>query len=181
METLSYILDRRSIRRFTNQKIDNLIITKILTAAMYAPSAVNRQPWHFVVIDDPQLLLKIMEIHPYARMLQTASHAIVVCGDEELQHDDGYWVVDCGAATQNLLLAAYTLGVGSCWVGLQPREERKTAFSRLLSLPYHVLPFAMVALGYADEVKPRPDRFQKEKVRYNSWDLSFASKKPDAL
>jgi nitroreductase len=173
MEPLSYILDRRSIRRFTNQKIDNLTITKILRAAMYAPSAVDCQPWHFVVIDDPQLLLKIMEIHPYARMLQTASHAVVVCGDEELQHDDGYWVVDCGAATQNLLLAAHSLGVGSCWVGLQPREERKAAFSRLLALPYHVKPFALVALGYPDEIKPRPDRFHPDKVKYNGWDLPY--------
>jgi nitroreductase len=173
MENLSYILDRRSIRRFTDQKVDNLIIKEILTAAMYAPSAVNRQPWHFVVIDSPDMLLKIMEIHPHARMLQTASHAIVVCGDEELQHDDGYWVVDCGAATQNLLLAAHSLGLGTCWVGLQPREERKAAFSRLLSLPWHVKPYAMVALGYPEEHKSRPERFHPEKVKYNGWGKPF--------
>jgi len=178
MESLNYILDRRSIRRFKDQKVDNLTIKKILTAAMYAPSAVDRQPWHFVVIDDPKMLLKIMEIHPYARMLQTASHAIVVCGDEDLQHDDGYWVVDCGAATQNLLLAAHTLGLGTCWVGLQPREERKSVFSRLLSLPYHVKPFAMVALGYPDETKTRPQRFHPEKVKYNGWDQPFFHGQP---
>jgi nitroreductase len=166
-------MDRRSIRRFTGQKVDNMMIKEILRAAMYAPSAVNRQPWHFVVIDDPNMLLKIMEIHPHARMLQTASHAIVVCGDENLQHDDGYWVVDCGAATQNILLAAHSLGLGSCWVGLQPREERKSAFSRLLSLPWHVKPFAMVALGYPDEIKPRPERFHPEKVRHNSWEQPY--------
>lgn len=181
MESLSYILDRRSIRRFTPQKIDNPTLTKILTAAMYAPSAVDRQPWHFVVIDDPQLLLKIMEIHPHARMLQTASHAVVVCGDEELQHDDGYWVVDCGAATQNLLLAAHTLGIGSCWVGLQPREERKSAFSRLLSLPSQVKPFSLVALGYPDEQKSRPRRFHPQKLRYNGWAQTYNTSEPDGL
>ena len=159
MEKLNYILDRRSIRRFTDQKIDNEKIKSILTAAMYAPSAVNMQPWHFVVIDKSSMMEKIMEIHPHARMLQSASHAVVVCGDEQLQHDDGYWVVDCGAATQNLLLAAQTLGLGACWVGLHPREERKAAFSRLLHLPSHVLPFALVALGYPEEFKPRPDIF----------------------
>jgi len=173
MEKLNYILDRRSIRRFTGQKIGNGEIKAMLTAAMYAPSAVNMQPWHFVVIDDPRLMQKIMEIHPYARMLQSASHAVVVCGDEELQHADGYWVVDCGAATQNLLLAAQTLGIGSCWVGLHPREERKIAFSRLLQLPSHVKPFALVALGYPEERKPRPDRFHAEKVKYNGWERSF--------
>ena len=82
MEKLDYILDRRSIRRFTDEKIDNNQIKIILTAAMYAPSAVNMQPWHFVVIHDRSMMEKVMEIHPYARMLQTASHAVVVCGDE---------------------------------------------------------------------------------------------------
>jgi nitroreductase len=173
MEKLNYILDRRSIRRFTDQKIDNEKIKSILTAAMYAPSAVNMQPWHFVVIDKSSMMEKIMEIHPHARMLQSASHAVVVCGDEQLQHDDGYWVVDCGAATQNLLLAAQTLGLGACWVGLHPREERKAAFSRLLHLPSHVLPFALVALGYPEEFKPRPDRFHGEKVKYNGWNKPY--------
>ena len=176
MKRLSYIIDRRSIRRFTPQKIDPEGIKKILTAAMYAPSAVDRQPWHFVVIDDSGMMEKIMKIHPYARMLQTASHAIIVCGDEQLQHDDGYWVVDCGAATQNLLLAAHTLGMGACWVGLQPREERKISFARLLHLPPHVKPFAMVALGYPDETKSRPERFHPHKVKYNGWEQSYFEK-----
>lgn len=173
MKRIEHILDRRSIRRFTDQKIDNETIKNILTAAMYAPSAVNLQPWHFVVIDQWPVMEKIMEIHPHARMLQTASHAIVVCGDLQLQHDDGYWVVDCGATTQNLLLAAYALGLGSCWVGIHPREERKSAFSRLLSLPSHVLPFALVALGYPDEQKRRPERFHPDKVKLNAWDTPF--------
>jgi nitroreductase len=173
MEKLNYILDRRSIRRFTDQKIDSEQIKSILTAAMYAPSAVNMQPWHFVVIDESSIMEKIMEIHPHARMLQSASHAVVICGDEQLQHDDGYWVVDCGAATQNLLLAAQTLGLGACWVGLHPREERKAAFTRLLHLPSHVLPFALVALGYPEELKPRPDRFHAKKVKYNGWNKPY--------
>ncbi len=176
MGKIDYILDRRSIRRFTDQKIDREQILTLLTAAMYAPSAVNMQPWHFVVIDDPTMMQTIMEIHPYARMLQTASHAVVVCGDEQLQHGDGYWVVDCGAATQNLLLAAHAMGLGACWVGLHPREERKTAFSRLLQLPSHVLPFALVALGYPEEQKPRPERFHADKIRYNGWHNSYIQK-----
>ena len=176
MEKLNYILYRRSIRRYTDQKISEQQIKNLLTAAMYAPSAVNRQPWHFVVIDDSSMMEKIMEVHPHARMLQTASHAIVVCGDEQLQHDDGYWIVDCGAATQNLLLAAETMGLGSCWVGLHPREKRKIAFSRLLHLPSHVKPFALVALGYPDERKKRPDRFHAEKVKYNDWNIPYFTK-----
>jgi len=143
---------------------------------MYAPSAVNCQPWHFVVIDQPQLMNELMEIHPHAGMLKTASHGIVVCGDEQLQHDDGYWVVDCGAATQNLLLAAHALGLGTCWVGLHPREGRKASFASLLNLPAHIKPFALVALGYPRENKPRPDRFHPEKVKHNGWDHPYFKK-----
>jgi nitroreductase len=173
MKEIEHILDRRSIRRFSDQKIDDESIKTLLTASMYAPSAVNLQPWHFVVIDQWNMMEKIMEVHPHARMLATASHAIVVCGDLQQQHDDGYWVVDCGAATENLLLAAHALGLGSCWVGIHPREARKTAFSRLLSLPSHIKPFALVALGYPDEKKPRPQRFQAQKVKHNTWDKPF--------
>ncbi|MEN8158392.1 MAG: nitroreductase family protein, partial [Bacteroidota bacterium] len=125
MEKLEIFFNRRSIREFKDQRIDNEAIEQLLKAAMYAPSAMNRQPWHFVVVEARETMERIMEIHAHARMLTTASHAIIVCGDEQLQHDDGYWVVDCGAATQNLLLAATQLGLGSCWVGLHPREERK--------------------------------------------------------
>ncbi len=173
MDKLGYILDRRSIRRFKDQIIDRETIKQILTAAMYAPSAMNTQPWHFVVIDQRYMLDEMMNIHTHARMLQTASHGIVVCGDEQLQHDDGYWIVDCGAATQNLLLAANTMGLGACWVGLHPREERKASFSTLLDLPSHVKPFALVALGYPVETKQRPERFFPEKVKQNGWKQAY--------
>lgn len=173
MEAIQCILGRRSIRKFSDQSIDKQVLTEILTAAMHAPSAVNKQPWHFVVIDRRELMDRIMEVHPYASMLRTASHAIVVCGDLHQQHDDGYWVVDCGAATQNLLLAAHALGLGGCWVGLHPREGRKEAMASLLGLPDHIQPFALVALGYPEEQKPKPDRFQPVKVRHNGWETPF--------
>ncbi len=173
MKQLDLFLERRSIRRFTGQKIDKKTIKYILEAAMYAPSAVNCQPWHFVVVESRELLDRIMGFHPHAGMLGTASHAIVVCGDEKLQHGDGYWVVDCGAATQNLLLAAHALGLGGCWVGLHPREERKRLMAELLGLPGHIRPFALVALGYPGEKRPRPQRFHPEKVRLDHWKDPF--------
>ncbi|HER08966.1 MAG TPA: nitroreductase family protein [Bacteroides sp.] len=176
MDELEYIFNRRSIRKFTDRKIDDALIGKLLEAAMYAPSAVNSQPWHFVVVDNRKMMDRIMEIHPYAAMFRTASHGIVVCGDEQLQHGDGYWVVDCGAATQTLLLAAQTMGIGSCWVGIHPRKERKEAFSRLLELPPHVNPFALVALGYPAETKPRPARFKPERVKRNTWNQPYFSR-----
>ena len=174
MDALDFILDRRSIRRYSDKVIENEKIKILLEAAMYAPSAVNRQPWHFIVIHDRALMKKIPEIHPHAGMMKGASHGIVVCGDEDLQHDDGYWIVDCGAATENLLLAAHALGLGACWVGIQPREGRKQAFSKLLELPAHVIPFALVALGYPAETKPRPARFHPEKVHGNRWGSPYS-------
>ena len=110
-----------------------------------------------------------MDIHPNSRMLSTASHAILVCGDEQLQHDDGFWIADCGAATQNILLAAHSLGIGSCWIGIYPRAQRMKALSELLGLPSHVKPFALVSLGYPDETKALPDRFRMDKIFYNYW------------
>jgi nitroreductase len=171
-------LDRRSIRKYLNKAIDKETVEQILKAAMYAPSAVNCQPWHFVLVDDPDLLSGIQSVHPYASMLHTAPMAIVVCGDEHLQHDEGYWVVDCGAATQNILLAAHALGLGTCWVGLHPREGRKKDMSDLLGLPAHVMPFALVALGYPAEARARPERFQLSRIRYNHWDQSGSGSLP---
>jgi len=175
MDELAFLKDRRSIRKFKKKDIDNETIKRVLEAAMYAPSAVNKQPWHFIVIRSGDLLEKIMQIHPNAGMLRTASHGIVVCGDEHLQHADGYWVVDCGAATQNLLLAAHLLGLGACWVGLHPREARKQAITELLGLPPQVKPFALVALGYPDEEKSRPGRFRPERVKLDDWNSPFFS------
>jgi len=177
MEFQELFLNRRSIRRYTNESIDQQILKAILTAAMYAPSAVNRQPWHFVVLDDRAVMDRVMAFHPYAGMLSSAPLAIVVCGDLDLQHDDGYWVVDCGAATENLLLAAHYHGLGACWVGLHPREGRKKSMAELLDLPAHIQPFSLVVLGHPAETRNRPDRFQPVKVRRNSWKNFYYRKK----
>lgn len=166
---LHWLYTRRSIRKYAEKKVPEAAIREMIKAAMYAPSAVNRQPWHFIVVSDRDLLNRIMEIHPHASFLATASHAILVCGDEQLQHDEGYYVVDCGAATQNLLLAAHMLGIGSCWIGVHPREERKKRFSELFGLPAHVHPYALVALGYPQEQKTTPERYRPERIHYNAW------------
>jgi len=167
------ILTRRSIRKYTSRPVEEEKLIEILKSAQYAPSAVNKQPWHFLVVDDKDLFKKIMKIHPHSKMLSTASHAIIVLGDEKLQHDVGYWIADCGAATQNILLAAHSLGIGSCWVGLYPREQRMKDISEIFDLPSHVKPFALISLGYADEKKMHPERFNKRKVFRNKWNNPF--------
>jgi nitroreductase len=169
MNLLDIIKKRRSIRSFTVQIVESEKIEALLQAAMYAPSAVNKQPWHFIVIDDRKVLNKIMEIHPHSKMFETAKLGILVCGDLQLQHAQGYWIADCAAATENLLLAATAIGLGTCWVGIYPREERMNAMKELFQLPSHVEAFALVAIGYAAEEKKTPDRFHPEKVFLNQW------------
>lgn len=174
MNLLEIIIKRRSIRKYKAQKVEKEKIETILRAAMYAPSAVNKQPWNFILVDDRKVLDEIMDIHPHAGMLKTASHAILVCGDEKRQHDQGYWVADCGAATENLLLAARGVDLGACWIGVYPREQRMKAISKLFGLPSHVQPFALISLGYPDEEKEVPDRYDPSKIFLNSWGQSYS-------
>ena len=136
---------------------------------MYAPSANNQQPWHFMVIDDPEIMGQIVQIHPYAKMLSDASVAILICGDENMELSKGYWPVDCSAATQNLLLAAHGIGLGAVWLGVHPREERKSGIRKLFKLPDHIQPFALVSVGYPDEEKAHPERFKPDRVHWNKW------------
>ncbi len=169
MEVIEAILTRRSIRKYSREKVTGNQIEIILKAAMYAPSAMNEQPWHFIVIDDREKLNLIMEVHPYSKMLKEAGLAILVCGDERLQLSKGYWVVDCGAATQNLLLAAHGIGLGAVWLGVHPREERKSGIRKIFHLPDHVQPFSLISIGYPAEEKPVPQRFKPERIHKNQW------------
>lgn len=169
MELYEGLITRRSIRVYTTDEIDYREIEHIVNAGMYAPSAVNCQPWHFMVIDDREIFRKIMDIHPYAKMLRGARYAILVMGDEKLEHAPGYWAVDCAAATQNILLAAHAKGIGSVWLGLHPRAERKKGIQRLFDLPPHIQPFSLIALGYPAEEKEIPRRFDKNRIHYNQW------------
>jgi len=169
MELYEGLITRRSIRKYTTDPVSKEDVEEVIKAGMYAPSAVNCQPWHFMIIDERNLLDRIMEIHPYAGMLSQAQCAVLVCGDQQLEHAPGYWVVDCGAATQNILLAAHSKGLGSVWLGLHPREQRKEGVQALFNLPAHIQPFSLIALGYPNELKDTPDRFNRERIHHNRW------------
>jgi hypothetical protein len=122
METLRTIQARPSaIRRYTAEKIDGETIRKVLEAGMAAPSAGNQQPWHFIVLDDRTVLDAVPEHHPHSSMIREAPVAILVCGDISAEKHQGYWVQDCAAATQNMLLAVTDLGLGAVWLGVYPR------------------------------------------------------------
>jgi nitroreductase len=170
MELYDGLISRRSIRKYTGEKIGEERIEALIRAAMYAPSARNRRPWHFIVVDDNAVMKRIMKVHPYASMLAEASHAIVVCGDEKLECGPGYYRLDCSAASQNILLAAHSMGLGAVWLGIEPRKERIEAISRLLELPPHVHPLSIISVGVPVKIPAEiPDRFEAEKIRRNKW------------
>ena len=169
MDAMEAILTRRSVRKYTSQTVSDDLVKKLLEAAMAAPSAGNEQPWHFVVITDRAALDEIPKFHEYSQMLKEAPAAILVCGDETLEKYQGYWVQDCSAATENLLLAAHALGLGAVWLGVYPIEERVDATRVLLNLPAHVIPFAIIALGYPAEPTGPADRYDSSRVRHNTW------------
>jgi nitroreductase len=166
---IDVILKRRSIRKYSGKTVNKSDILLLLKAGMYAPSARNEQPWHFIVIDDRGILNRIREAHPYASMLSDAALAILVCGDENLELSKGYWPVDCAAATENILLSAHALGLGAVWLGVYPRQERQSAISEIFELPSHIQPFSLISIGHPAEEKGVPDRFKEERIRWNGW------------
>jgi nitroreductase len=169
MDAMQAILTRRSIRHYTGQPVAPDLVTAVLQAGMQAPSAGNQQPWHFVVITDPEIRQAIPAFHPYADMLPEASVAILVCGDLSLERYRGYWVQDCSAATQNILLAAHALGLGAVWVGLYPIEDRVVPMRKLLGLPDRVVPLALVPLGYPAQPIPPDNRFNAGRIHRDRW------------
>jgi nitroreductase len=169
MDAFETILSRRSIRKYKKQAISDELVQKLLHAAFSAPSAGNQQPWHFVILDDRKMLNVIHTFHPSAKMLTDADKAIIVCGDLHLEKFKGYWMIDCAAATENILLAAHSLGLGACWLGLYPREGRVAGMRKLLQLPAHIIPLAVVSLGYPAEIKPKEDRYDQSRVHVNKW------------
>ena len=170
METMEAILTRRSIRRYTGESVPDAVIEEILRAAMQAPSAGNEQPWQFVVITGCAILREIPRFHKHAKMVLDAPVAILVCGDLSREKHEGFWVQDCCAATQNILLAAHARGLGAVWVGIFPREGRVTGFRKLLGLPDHVVPLALVPIGYPAVRKPGEDRFDRSRIHRDRWE-----------
>ncbi len=169
MHVIEAIMTRRSIRKFTDETVDEERVTKILKAAMAAPSSKNEQPWVFVVIDDRNLLNEIPKFHPYAEMCKTAPLAILVCADRRRFLSEEIWIQDCAAATQNMLLAAHGSNLGAVWLGVYPRVERVEGMRSLLRIPVHIIPFSLVVLGYPAERKPPANRFDPSRIHRNIW------------
>ena len=141
----------------------------MLECAMSAPSAGNSQSWHFIIIDDKEIFEKIIQFHPHAKMTLSASHAILVCADINLEKYNGRYPLDCSAATMNILLSAHALGIGSVWVGIYPEKTRMNGMRNIFSLPENIVPISLVSLGYPDEIRERQERYKAERIHHNKF------------
>lgn len=169
---LENIMTRTSIRQYTDQPVDNEKVETMLRAGMAAPTAVNAQPWHFVVVNDKAKLGELAAANPRAGMLQTAPLAIVVCGDlTKTMEGPGqqFWIQDCSAATENILLAAHAQGLGAVWTALYPIEERMKPVCEALKLPGTLVPLCTVVIGYPAEQPEPKDKWKPENVSYNEY------------
>jgi len=169
MDAYEALLTRRSIRHYTQQRVSDELIKQLLVAAMSAPSAGNQQPWHFVVLTERDGLDALAGALPFGKMLRSAPLGVVVCAETARVPHPDYWVQDCSAATENLLLAAHALGLGGVWIGVYPVEERVAALRKLLGLPPHVVPLSAVAIGYPMQPGGTADRYQEARVHRGRW------------
>jgi nitroreductase len=163
------ILERRSIRKYTGEPVSDADLKDLLKAAMAAPSAGNGQSWEFIIVNDRQLLTEITKVHPYSAMLLEAPMAIIVCGNINNERYRGYWVQDCSAATENILIAAQSKGLGAVWLGVYPKEERVDAIRKIFSIPEHMIPLNVIAVGHPAEKKEPSDRYDENRIRFNKW------------
>jgi len=169
---INNIMSRSSVRSYTNQRVEQKKIETLIKAAMAAPTAMNKQPWHFIVVTDKQVLNQIAELTPNAAMAAEAPLAIVVCGDLNKAAKDvnkDFWIQDVSAATENILLAANSLGLGAVWTGTWPREERCEKIAKLLNLPETMIAFSTVVIGYPDGDTSAMDKYKEENVSYNVY------------
>jgi nitroreductase len=169
MDVLEAIMTRRSIRSYTGEPVSDQDLETILKAGSQAPSAMNHQPWHFVVVKDRDHLASIAEAHLYAKMLPQAGCAVIVCGDKERQNMTGFLIEDCSAAIQNMLLAAHGIGLGAVWCGLYPNTQLTQPLAALLLIPDRIVLVGMVVVGHKAEDKPAEDRFLPERVHQEKW------------
>lgn len=169
---INNILKRTSVRSYEDRAVESEKVEKLLRAGMAAPTAVNKQPWHFIVVTDKNQLQKLSEASPNAGMAAKAPLAIVVCGDMTKALEGNareFWVQDCSAATENILLAATGMGLGAVWTGTYPSEERCAAVTKVLRLPETLIPLNTIVIGYPDAEPTPKDKWKKENISYNVY------------
>ncbi len=169
MELFEALYTRRSIRKYQDRPVPSAIVEKLLGSAMMAPSAGDARPWHFVVIEGSSAVAETIKALPHAEMVKSAPLAILVCADPILEKFPGCWMLDCSAATENMLLAAHGLGLGAVWVAVWPYEDFVKGARAHFGIPEGIEPLAMVVAGYPAETVPSDDRYDATRVHMGKW------------
>jgi nitroreductase len=165
------IFSRKSVRHFTSETVSKERLEILMKAGMAAPSANNKQPWTFIGITDRTLMDHLAAGLPYAKMLAQAGGAIVVCGDMNKidPNKKDYWIQDCSAATENILLATEASGLGAVWTALYPYKERYSIVQDALSLPDTVIPLCIIPIGHPTGADQPKDKFKPGNIHWNKW------------
>lgn len=165
--TLETILSRKSVRKYTARPVERETLEMLVRAGMAAPSSKDRRPWEFIIVTDRYLLDTMGDGLPLARMLKDTNQAIIVCGDTV--KSDNAWFLDCSAAAQNVLLAAESMGLGAVWTAAFPYPDRMKVVRETLKLPEHILPLAVIPIGYPQGQEKSKDKFNKKQIHHNRW------------
>jgi nitroreductase len=170
-DNTAVIFGRRSIRVYSPGSITEAQVRQMLEAAMAAPSAMTKDPWRFIVIENSETLNQLTKFLPGGGMLSTAAAAIAVCGDLDatFNRSESYMLQDCSAAIENLLICAHGLGLGGCWVGVHPDDKAIQGLKQLLGLPIPVVPIAVISLGLPGEEPGPRTRYNAEYVHREKW------------
>ncbi len=165
---MNAIFTRRSVRNFLEKDVEKEKIDRLLRAAMQAPSAANQQPWEFLVVTGKENLNTLSQCSPYAASLKNAKVGIVVLANQERLMFKDYWQQDLGAATQNILLEAVELELGTVWYGTAPDQERMKYIQNLYNLQENLVPFSVIAVGYPkkEDANSFVDRYDEKRVHY---------------
>jgi len=170
-EKLNFIFSRRSIRKYEDKPIEDDLLNDLLEAGMAGPSAMTKDPWHFLVVKDKDKMKAVANLLPNGKMLADAAVLILVLGDINQTHGnlESYMIQDCIASVENILLSANALNLGACWLGFHPKEDRINGIKEMFSLPENIIPITGISLGYPAEEKEKRTRFNKDLVHLEKW------------
>lgn len=166
---MNSIFRRRSIRKYEEKEITDKEVELLLRAGMAAPSAHNKQPWEFIVTKKREILNEVAKRHPYAKMLNNAPLCIVVCANSEKQKVEGFYVQDCAAAIQNILVQGQDMGLGGVWIGIYPYKELIDMIKESFLIPDDIIPIAMISIGHPAEEKHEITRYKEELVHVDKY------------
>ncbi|MBF0533151.1 MAG: nitroreductase family protein [Candidatus Omnitrophica bacterium] len=169
---LDVLFNRKSTRQYTGKPVSVEDLTTLIRAGMAAPCSRGQKCWYFIAVNDQAVIAKLAAGLPYAQMILSAKHAIVVLADLNLAHGGAevpYWIQDLSAAAENILIAAEARGLGACWTGVHPRPERVEFLCQALDLPPQVMPLCVIAIGQSAGVEKARDKFDPTRIFWNHW------------